>query len=72
MFAFLGTGELIFIFAVILLLFGAKKIPEFARGIGKGLREFKDASSNIRSELEESVNAETKPRPEIRKEAEQS
>ena len=39
----LGTGELLIIFLVILLLFGAKRLPELARGLGKGFNEFKDA-----------------------------
>ena len=39
----LGTTEIILIIAVILLLFGGKKIPELMRGLGKGMREFKDA-----------------------------
>ena len=38
----LGTGELVLIFLVILLLFGAKRLPELARGLGKGINEFKD------------------------------
>ncbi len=40
----LGTPEIILILAVILLLFGGKKIPELMRGLGKGMKEFKDAS----------------------------
>lgn len=47
-----GPLELIIIFAVVLLIFGAKRIPEIARGIGKGIREFKDATSEISRELE--------------------
>ena len=47
----LGATEIILIFLVILLLFGAKRIPEIARGLGKGIREFKDASTDIRREL---------------------
>lgn len=47
-----GPLELILIFAVVLLIFGAKRIPEIARGIGKGIREFKDATSEISRELE--------------------
>lgn len=39
----LGTWEIVLIIAVILLLFGGKKIPELMRGLGKGMREFKDA-----------------------------
>ena len=47
-----GPLELILIFLVVLLIFGAKRIPEIARGIGKGIREFKDATSEISRELE--------------------
>lgn len=48
----LGGGEIVLILVVILIFFGANKIPELARGLGKGIREFKDASSEIRSEIE--------------------
>ena len=48
----LGGGELMLIMVVILIFFGANKIPELARGLGKGIREFKDASREIRSEIE--------------------
>ncbi len=47
----LGPMELIIIFGLVLLLFGAKRIPEIARGIGKGIREFKSATSEISREL---------------------
>lgn len=47
----LGPFELILIFLAILLLFGAKRIPEIARGLGKGIREFKDATTDIKREL---------------------
>lgn len=46
-----GPFEIALIFLVILLLFGAKRIPEIARGLGKGIREFKDATSDIKKEL---------------------
>ena len=46
-----GATELLFIFLGILLLFGAKRIPEIARGLGKGIREFKNATSEISREL---------------------
>lgn len=39
----IGTGELVIIMIVVLILFGGKKLPEFARSLGKGLREFKKA-----------------------------
>ncbi|WP_319805465.1 Sec-independent protein translocase subunit TatA/TatB [Hymenobacter weizhouensis] len=48
----LGGGEIMLILVVILIFFGANKIPELARGLGKGIREFKDASREIRSEFE--------------------
>jgi len=48
------------ILLAILLLFGAKKIPELARGLGKGIREFKDASREIKDELEEGLKEEKK------------
>lgn len=47
-----GGGELILIIVAILLLFGGKKIPELMRGLGKGMREFKDAKENVKSEIE--------------------
>ena len=40
----LGGSEIFFIIAILLLFFGGKKIPELAKGLGKGIREFKDAS----------------------------
>ena len=52
----LGGTEIFAILFVVILLFGAKKIPELARGLGKGIREFKDASSGIKSEIENSMN----------------
>ena len=48
----LGAWEIALIFLAILLIFGAKRIPEIARGLGKGIREFKDATSDIKRELE--------------------
>jgi len=47
-----GATEWIVIALVVLLLFGAKKIPELARGLGQGINEFPNASSEIRKELE--------------------
>ena len=53
----LGTTEIIIIFLVVLLVFGAKRIPEIARGLGKGIREFKDATNDIKQELNVSDSA---------------
>jgi sec-independent protein translocase protein TatA len=52
----LGWTEILLIAFVVLLLFGGKKIPELMRGLGRGVREFKDAKDNVRRELEESIN----------------
>lgn len=52
----IGTGEIILILLLVLIFFGARKIPELARGLGKGIREFKDATNGIKSEIEEGVN----------------
>lgn len=53
MFGSFGAMEVVVVVFLILLLFGAKKIPELARGLGQGINEFKKASSNIRKEIEE-------------------
>lgn len=47
----LGTGEIIIIVFVILLLFGGKKIPELMKGVGKGVRSFHEGMSNIEDEI---------------------
>ncbi|MBI5730593.1 MAG: twin-arginine translocase TatA/TatE family subunit [Ignavibacteriales bacterium] len=51
MFGNLGAGEIILIVLVILILFGAKKIPELAQGIGKGMREFKKALNDVQEDI---------------------
>jgi sec-independent protein translocase protein TatA len=63
MFAFLGGlggWEILLILLVLLIFFGAKRIPELARGLGKGIREFKDATKEIKNELEEGIKDEKK------------
>ena len=55
MFGGLGGWEILLIVLVLLIFFGAKKIPELARGLGKGIREFKEATSEIKDEIEEGV-----------------
>jgi len=52
---------------VVLLLFGSKKIPEFARGLGKGIRQFKDATSDIQRDIEDSVKETKKDLDEVKK-----
>ncbi len=51
-----GGTEWILIILAVLILFGGRKIPEFMRGLGKGIREFNDAKTNVRREIEEGMN----------------
>ncbi len=51
MFGNLGAGEIILILLVILILFGAKKIPELAKGLGKGMSEFKKGLKDVEEEI---------------------
>ena len=55
-----GGGEWILIVLAVLVLFGGRKIPEFMRGLGKGIREFNDAKSNVKKELEDGMNEKDK------------
>lgn len=57
----LGGGEIVLIFAVILLLFGAKKLPELARGLGKGINEFKKASNDVTEEFHRAADETSTP-----------
>ncbi len=56
----IGTPEIIVIVLVILLLFGGRKIPELMRGLGKGVKEFKDASSGLAEDEEKPDNKDEK------------
>lgn len=51
----LGGGEIFLILFIVLLLFGAKKLPELARGLGKGIREFKDATKDVKDNIEKAA-----------------
>jgi sec-independent protein translocase protein TatA len=51
----LGMPELIIILFAILVFFGGKKIPEFMRGLSRGIREFNDAKDNVKRELQEGM-----------------
>jgi sec-independent protein translocase protein TatA len=63
----LGTTEILVILFIVLLLFGGKKIPELMRGLGKGIREFNAAKSNISSEIEEGIKEGDKKKAEEKK-----
>ena len=55
-----GGSEWILIILVVLLFFGGRKIPELMRGVGRGIREFNDAKSNLKTEIEEGMQEKDK------------
>jgi sec-independent protein translocase protein TatA len=55
-----GGTEWMLIVLAVLILFGGRKIPEFMRGIGRGIREFNDAKSNVKKEIEEGMSEKEK------------
>ena len=63
-FGSIGMPELLIILLVVLLLFGAKRLPELARGLGKGIREFKDATKNVEKEFKELEKGEEEEKKE--------
>ena len=65
----LGGGEIILILAIVLILFGAKRLPELAKGLGQGIKEFKKATDNasagIRGAVEETLPVSTRRLPQV-------
>jgi len=56
----LGTGELLIIAFALLLLFGGKKIPELMKGLGKGVKSFKEGLNDVENEIKESTKEDKK------------
>jgi len=54
-----GGGEMIWLLLAVVIFFGGRKIPELARGLGKGIREFNDAKEGVKKEIENGVNDKT-------------
>ena len=54
-FLFISGAEIVFIFFIILMVFGADRIPEMAKGMAKGIRKVKDATQEIKSEIKKSA-----------------
>ncbi len=65
--AMLGGWEIVLILAVVLILFGAKKLPELAKGLGQGIKEFKKATNDVQQELNQAM--QDNPTPQRRVEA---
>ena len=57
-FLFIGGPEIIVVGLIVVMLFGADKIPEIARGLGKGMRQLKDATNDIKREIKETANSQ--------------
>lgn len=57
----LGTGEIIIIVVIILLLFGGKKIPELMKGLGKGVKSFKQGMNEVEDEIKKPLEDVDKP-----------
>lgn len=58
MFLFISTGEIVFILFMVVMLFGTDKLPEIARGLGKGMRQLRDATNDIKREINASANSD--------------
>ena len=58
-----GGSEWLLIVLAVLVLFGGRKIPEFMRGIGRGIREFQDAKNNVKKEIEDGINEKEPTKP---------
>jgi sec-independent protein translocase protein TatA len=56
-----GGSEWILIIVAVLVMFGGKKIPEFMKGLGKGMREFNEAKNNVKQEFENGMREPEKP-----------
>lgn len=71
LFLFISGAEIGFVLFIVLLVFGADKVPEIARGLGKGLRQIKDATNDIKSEITKTTDKHMKDidiTPDVRKE----
>jgi sec-independent protein translocase protein TatA len=59
----LNGWEVVAILAVVLIIFGAKKLPELARGLGQGIKEFKKSSREIQDEIQQAIDVDSPPPP---------
>lgn len=71
MYLFISSAEIFIVLVIVVMLFGADKIPEIARGLGKGMRQIKDATNDIKQEINDSAeknNIDTSVASDIKKE----
>ena len=64
---FIGTTEIIVIGGIALLIFGGKKLPELMRGLGKGVKEFKEGMNEVKEEINNDGQPQEQPQPEEQK-----
>ncbi|TFF38306.1 Sec-independent protein translocase subunit TatA/TatB [Mucilaginibacter psychrotolerans] len=67
----IGSGEMILIVFAALMLFGGEKLPEIARGLGKGIRDFKDASEDVKREINNQINNYEDKKTDLKKSLEE-
>lgn len=60
-FAMLNGWEVVAILAIVLIIFGAKKLPELARGLGQGIKEFRKSSREIQDEIQQAIDVDAPP-----------
>jgi sec-independent protein translocase protein TatA len=70
-FAWLNGWEIVAILVIVLIIFGAKKLPELAKGLGQGIKEFKKSSREIQDEIQQSIDVDA-PAPPPRRTAPES
>jgi sec-independent protein translocase protein TatA len=61
--ALINGWEVVALLAIVLIIFGAKKLPELARGLGQGIKEFKKSSREIQDEIQQSIDVDAPPPP---------
>jgi sec-independent protein translocase protein TatA len=61
----LGIQELVIIFVIIMVLFGAKKLPEMGKGLGKGIRQFKNATNRLNDDDDDESEKEVEPKVKV-------
>jgi len=69
---FISGSEIIIVFVIVLLLFGADKIPEIARGLGKGMREFRKITGDLKNEFQQSTGGLSDDLKDIKKDVDQT
>jgi len=63
-----GPPEIIILLLLVVLLFGAKKLPEIGKGMGKGIREFRDATKGLSDDVKSGMDSDDKPAPSAKDE----